>query len=396
MICLRPDQYSFEDICKEHCEFVYLEVKNRIEFYIGFLSFIREYLDSKEKSERFSVNYECFVSKQVFKKSARISLLKKLLSKSCKFDETDHIFVLANRENYVFQKDEFDSISDLLSDLLSSIKEILYLDFSLEIDKNYSQYDKWKEQFSILNFLLPTIIDYDKWFSKLPTTKNWGPYQLASAIGIKSCPYCNRQYTLSVYEKRGRKFGRPDFDHFISKDKNPLLALSFYNLIPSCKGCNHIKGNKETSYRTHLSPYEINPMHGNMRFNYTPLDYASSIGKGENIKVKVEYSGDPDNSKLKKKVESNIDLFGLKHIYEHHTDVVREIIEKRHSSNDKYMEVLQRTFRNFPLSQEHIYRLAFGNYYNEVDFHKRPLSKLTKDIAIELKVLEKLKKTNSF
>jgi len=124
-----------------------------------------------------------------------------------------------------------------------------------------------------------------------------------------------------------------------------------------------------------------------MRFSYIPKSYEASVGLSEDLKMCLTYSGDNASTDLKAKVEGNIDLFGLVEIYQNHTDVVQEIIFKRKVSNDRYIDTLQRTFIGFPLSTEDAYRLAFGNYYDEKEFHKRPLAKLVKDIAIEMKIL---------
>src|SRR5690606_37151236 len=52
---------------------------------------------------------------------------------------------------------------------------------------------------------------------------------LSTELNVKTCPYCNRQYTFTI--EKGTKNIRPEFDHFHSKSEFPYLALSFYNLI---------------------------------------------------------------------------------------------------------------------------------------------------------------------
>lgn len=57
-------------------------------------------------------------------------------------------------------------------------------------------------------------------------------------------------YTKTVFDEEGEKITRPTFDHWFAKDDHPLLALSFYNLIPSCNICNSsVKGKKEIEFR---------------------------------------------------------------------------------------------------------------------------------------------------
>jgi hypothetical protein len=178
------------------------------------------------------------------------------------------------------------------------------------------------------------------------------------------------------------------------RTSNPLLALSFFNLVPSCKICNgpSVKSSKPVSYDTHLNPYEDNLKSGLMRFTYYPNTYEASIGMDEDLEIKLNYAGDATDTRLEKKTKGNISLFYLDDTYKHHTDVVQEIIRKRTISNDRYIEELQNTYSHLNLSTEEAYRYAFGNYYNEKDFHKRPIAKLTKDIAIEMGTLIKVKK----
>ncbi|RZJ80128.1 MAG: hypothetical protein EOO20_26265 [Chryseobacterium sp.] len=124
-----------------------------------------------------------------------------------------------------------------------------------------------------------------------------------------------------------------------------------------------------------------------MRFTYIPQTYAGSIGKSEELTVDLKYNGDLLDNDLKTKIEGNIKLFCLNEVYAYHADIIQEIILKRKETNDQYIKMTQQAFAKLNLSYEDAYRLAFGNYFLEKDFHKRPLSKLTKDIAYELGIL---------
>ena len=65
---------------------------------------------------------------------------------------------------------------------------------------------------------------------------------LCDDLGIKVCPYCNRSY-IHTLKHHGV---RPQYDHFFSKIKYPYLAVSLYNLIPSCSICNQAKSDIDT------------------------------------------------------------------------------------------------------------------------------------------------------
>lgn len=128
------------------------------------------------------------------------------------------------------------------------------------------------------------------------------------------------------------------------------------------------------------------------QYDYCPTSYLGSIGITDEIKVFVKHNSASSLSKLKNKLDNNIKIFEYDIIAHEHRDVVQEIIRRRHISNDKYLEMLQTTFPKAKLTLEEAYRLAYGNYYEEKDFSKRPLAKLTKDIAISIGALKKYSK----
>ena len=80
------------------------------------------------------------------------------------------------------------------------------------------------------------IFNY-KGFNKL---KNYKSYDLIKKLNISVCLYCNRNYIFS-----SENINTCELDHFYSQEKYPYLALSFYNLIPSCHTCNHKKSSKD-------------------------------------------------------------------------------------------------------------------------------------------------------
>jgi hypothetical protein len=59
---------------------------------------------------------------------------------------------------------------------------------------------------------------------------------------------------------------------------------------------------------------------------------------------------------------------------------VLELLIKKAYYPQSYIEELS----NFGFSQDEIYRYLFSNYNQDDDLHKRPLSKLVKDISAEL------------
>lgn len=99
------------------------------------------------------------------------------------------------------------------------------------------------------------IFDYDQFSSK--EKSGWSAYKLCQQSRYSVCPYCNQAYAFTVM--RGKKGFRPTLDHFFPKHKYPFLALSLYNLIPSCYICNsNLKGKIDFYEEEHLHPFACN------------------------------------------------------------------------------------------------------------------------------------------
>lgn len=212
------------------------------------------------------------------------------------------------------------------------------------------------------------IFDYDNWLSN----DKYNAYDLAKKLDIPTCPYCNRMYTKTVMGKAGEKIIRPEFDHWFPKSEYPLLALSFYNLIPSCHICNsNVKGKTEFKLDTHFHPY--NPS-SNLKatFSYNHKSY-------DDYKIKI-------NTEDKFALDS-VEAFQLENIYQAHEDEVKDLIKIRQAYSDKYIEILNDSLKGVNLSKEEVYRLAFGVHYEDEKFDRRPLSKLKKDILTELGII---------
>ncbi len=202
-------------------------------------------------------------------------------------------------------------------------------------------------------------------------------YTLAQSLNVTVCPYCNRNYTFTVRSKNGST--RPQFDHFYDKATYPILALSFYNLIPSCPTCNaSIKGRKKFSLATHVHPY-VEGFDDKARFALHVKDSSFYYDeKGFNLEL------DSNDAKAKK----NIKDFALEEIYKNHKDIVLELIQKSVMYNESYIEELMKNYEGTLFkNEEDLLRLIFGGYISDEDLGKRPLSKLTKDILEQLEII---------
>ena len=80
----------------------------------------------------------------------------------------------------------------------------------------------------------------------------------------------------------------------------------------------------------------------------------------------------------------NIDIFKLDELYKQHKDIVVDLLMKKTYYPKSYIEELE---NNFGFTKDDIYRYLLNNYQKEEDLHKRPLSKLIKDISEELDLI---------
>lgn len=194
---------------------------------------------------------------------------------------------------------------------------------------------------------------------------NW----LTSKLGVNICPYCNRQYTFTITTDKTNT--RPQFDHFKPKSKYPYLALTFYNLVPSCQTCNHLK----REYDVDFHPYEKG-FSEEFKFKLITLNNIA-IEKG-NYEIKLcNLNGEPNK---------NIDTLGLNPLYEGHRDYVDEILDKAEAYNLAYYNSLINSYKGLGKQASEIDRFVWGGYLEEAEHCKRPLSKLTRDVLEQLKI----------
>lgn len=266
-------------------------------------------------------------------------------------------------------------IRQVLSSSVSEFQE--YRKIKKKRNKSIPQQDlisKYDNIYSILKI----ILDYEAFSRK--SNNVYSAYDLAQKLDIPTCPYCNRIYTKTVVKPS--KITRPAFDHWYSKSDFPLLALSFYNLIPSCNICNSsVKGTDLFDLKTHFHPYSTIQKGKKIldfRYSYEHKDYST-------FKFKIKH-----NNKFSK---DSTEAFKLKEIYETHEDEITDLRRLRDVYSDKYLEMLKKNIlKGTSISDEEIYRLAFGTHIDETKFDRRPLSKMKKDILEELGILKHLKK----
>ena len=253
-----------------------------------------------------------------------------------------------------FSKDKIKHIIQANTDELKSIIE----DLSKKVDLHNKHTKLYKAIYNA--FVMNGYNKLDK-------------FEFIKNIGLKSCPYCNRSYIYTINKNKNLK---PEIDHFYPKTLYPYLAISYYNLIPSCPVCNGFgaKGSKD-SYKDELkNPYDI---------DYDDFQFIIEINSAD-----IENNTICEDSieiKLKSKIDANNEYFQIENLYKEHCDIVVDLYHKiKQKYNPSYIELLNKDIEGLELIEEDIYRFITCGYFNDNELHKRPLSKLIKDITQEL------------
>ncbi|RZL20422.1 MAG: hypothetical protein EOO89_00265 [Pedobacter sp.] len=229
------------------------------------------------------------------------------------------------------------------------------------------------------------IFNYGKFTSK---TDGKLAYQHSNNLGVTVCLYCNVSYTFTIQTSRGK--ARPQFDHFFNKAKFPYLALSFYNLIPSCYSCNaSLKGDKEFNMNTHIHPF----VEG---FDRTTV-FITGVKQVEYLLGKSGFDISfhaPFNDLKSKRIKNNCDVFHILESHKFQAEYAGEIIRKAYFYSDSRVKELYREFK-IENTDQHIFgseaeiiEMVFGNHVSDDKLPNRVLSKLTRDILEELKIIK--------
>ena len=211
-------------------------------------------------------------------------------------------------------------------------------------------------------------------YTVLGKNDHYNSYDLTTNLGIRSCAYCNRIYTLTKWKKSKGRLMSPQLDHWFPQSKYPLLQISFYNLIPSCEICNaRSKSDTLFNLKDHFHPYSIEDENEELHLKYK-------------LGVKDKYSIYFDSFSTAK-IKRTCEEMSIDDMYNAHQYELDDLIKIKQAYSDKYLEKLKDAFPKANLSKEEIYRLVFGTEINIKNFHKRPMSKFKHDILKEIGVI---------
>lgn len=226
----------------------------------------------------------------------------------------------------------------------------------------------------------------DKYQSKVLTpffTKNFN---------FRTCFYCNKDFITNFKKEKNEFVSTFQLDHFFDKGTYPYLALSFYNLIPSCSTCNSskVKGSKNTfahdssvgrfQNETCLAPNDEKfDFHQKVKFKLFLDDSCKNLhiksGNDIDLSLKEQFSDVYDKY---------IKIFHLNERYKAHKNIVFEMIQKAELYPESRLKELQ-TLTGIPFQQ--IKKDIFNLIDEDEDLSKKPFSKLIKDISEELELI---------
>jgi len=287
-------------------------------------------------------------------------------------------------------QDVMDYIDNNLHDIICGTPDIL-LNLNRVLNRDYILDILTRDNKTIKQHL-KNLLSYENFRDGKHGFERWNAYELADAIKVNVCPYCNRQYTNTVILNNinGNRdyIIKPAFDHFYCRAEYPVLGLSIYNLIPSCTTCNStLKLEEDFALREYMHPY-VEGFDNDGVFTYTP-QIAEGLFNPEidNVEIRIDCTTAPEAKR--ERIENNTTFFAINTIYTQcHVDLLNEILQKCRDNPPEHLRFLARlTNMN---TTEGLYRYLFSNYLNQDDYLKRPLSKFTKDIATELGIIDRL------
>ena len=227
----------------------------------------------------------------------------------------------------------------------------------------------------------------DKYQSKVLT-----PF-FTENFNFRTCFYCNKDFITNFKKEKNELVSTFQLDHFYDKGTYPYLALSFYNLIPSCYVCNaKVKGSENT--------FEHNPKSKLKKFQnetcIAPND--KNFDFHQKVKFKLFLESSCKNLHIKSKddiditlkeqftdmYDKYIEIFKLNERYKAHKDIVFDMIQKAELYPESRLKELQE-LTGIPFQQ--IKKDIFNLINENEDLSKQPFSKLIVDMSKELGIL---------
>lgn len=225
-----------------------------------------------------------------------------------------------------------------------------------------------------VNFSAITLENYIKY---RVWEKSWNPYKFVYMTGVRTCPYCNRQYITPIFKYDGQM--RAELDHFFAKSKYPYLSMSLYNLVPACGFCNSsLKGTREFD-KNDINPYEESLdeyMFFDVELNSKP------------ITINVRPRSGVTDARIINSINRYNKIFKLNSTYEYHINIAEEIGENIKRYNKNKIITIKKKLGDIIGNENQIRELIVGVVPEDKKLLNEPLNKFKRDILEKYKYFE--------
>ncbi|MDZ7819459.1 MAG: hypothetical protein U5K55_13035 [Aliarcobacter sp.] len=199
-------------------------------------------------------------------------------------------------------------------------------------------------------------------------------------FSFRTCFYCNKDFITNFEKEKKDLVSTFQLDHFYDKDTYPYLALSFYNLIPSCPTCNSskVKGTKNTFiHDSRVGKFKIEKC---LKPNDEKFDFHQKV----KFKLLLDDSCKNLHIKSKEDIDINlkenysdmydkyIEIFKLNERYKAHKDIVFDMIQKAELYPESRLKELE-NLTGIPFQQ--IKKDIFNLIDENEDLSKQPFFK---------------------
>lgn len=225
--------------------------------------------------------------------------------------------------------------------------------------------------------------------------------QLALRMNVKTCVYCNQNYTIAIgeivdphkmdYHKKMDKLKNTtaflQFDHFYNKSTYPHLSMCLYNLVPSCGICNNFKSTRSLNLDLHPYHSDISSL---FRFEIKDKNAFTSLYKDKTDNLEIILV---PNKTADSKLMDFFEDIKLKKRYSRYKDEVLELETAIYMNpcyknmKENLIKDLTKNMSDKEMREKAVERFLTGYYPDRNDINKRPLTKFMQDITEQLKPL---------
>lgn len=231
----------------------------------------------------------------------------------------------------------------------------------------YDPKDKQKKAAS--KYLLENVFRYETYANRAVVRA------ILRKMDVPVCPYCNRQFTFTLSSDRVR----PQLDHFFPKKIYPYLALSLYNMVPSCSICNMAKSALDTQQDPILYPFD-EEFGYDAKFAIYIVKHGNFVqvmqGQSDQFELQLDHVSHPKTVEIGNQWEN----LHLRELYSEHRGYVMDILKAKYVNTPKRISEIRRMFPQLFHSDWEVKSMVYMTDIRKESWGKRPLTKLTYDI----------------